>query len=227
MIKLDSEFYGKIVRENSDLSLREVVLLTLRKAILTGRLKPGERLMEIQLSQLLGVSRTPVRDAIRNLEQEGLVQMSPHRGAHVAYISEKTVIDVLEVRRAMEGLSVSRAVRRMTPEQLILLQEAMLECERATQSGDCQQVVKADVRFHDIILDSTGNEKLKNIMNNLSDQIYRYRYEFIKDAGNYSAMLAEHRKIYDAMSSRDEDSAVNAIQVHIDNQAEAIIRSLR
>ena len=103
---------------NEYLPLRDVVFNTLRQAILRGELKPGERLMEIALSQRLGVSRTPVREAIRMLEQEGLVIMIPRKGAEVAEITEKNMQDVLEVRKALEELSVQLACERITPEQV-------------------------------------------------------------------------------------------------------------
>ena len=103
---------------NEYLPLRDVVFNTLRQAILRGELKPGERLMEIALSQRLGVSRTPVREAIRMLEQEGLVIMIPRKGAQVAEISEKDLKDVLEVRLGLEELAVRIACQRITEEEL-------------------------------------------------------------------------------------------------------------
>ena len=103
---------------NEYLPLRDVVFNTLRKAILKGELKPGERLMEIALAEKLGVSRTPVREAMRKLELEGLVVMIPRRGAQVANITEKDLNDVLEVRMALENLSIENACARMTEEQL-------------------------------------------------------------------------------------------------------------
>ena len=106
------------------LPLRDVVFNTLRKAILKGELKPGERLMEIALAERLGVSRTPVREAMRKLELEGLVVMIPRRGAQVANITEKDLNDVLEVRIALENLSIENACARMTEEQLAELKKA-------------------------------------------------------------------------------------------------------
>ena len=106
------------VNMNEYLPLRDVVFNTLRKAILRGELKPGERLMEIQLANKLGVSRTPIREAIRKLELEGLVLMIPRKGAEVAQITEKNMQDVLEVRKALEELSVQLACERITPEHL-------------------------------------------------------------------------------------------------------------
>ena len=103
---------------NDFLPLRDVVLNTLRQAILTGELKPGERLMEIHLADKMGVSRTPIREAIRRLELEGLVTMIPRRGAVVAQITEKSMADVLEVRRALDAFCAELACDRITEEEL-------------------------------------------------------------------------------------------------------------
>ena len=106
------------VNVNEYLPLRDVVFNTLRQAILKGELEPGERLMEIQLAERLGVSRTPIREAIRKLELEGLVLMIPRKGAEVARISEKNLRDVLEVRRSLEELAIELACQRMDDEQI-------------------------------------------------------------------------------------------------------------
>ena len=126
---------------NEYLPLRDVVFNTLRKAILKGELKPGERLMEIALAERLGVSRTPVREAMRKLELEGLVVMIPRRGAQVANITEKDLNDVLEVRIALENLSIENACTRMTEEQLEELQRRMtgLDAERAAILEESRQ----------------------------------------------------------------------------------------
>lgn len=112
------------VNENEYLPLRDVVFNTLRQAILRGEFKPGERLMEIQLANKLGVSRTPIREAIRKLELEGLVIMIPRKGAEVADITEKSLRDVLEVRKALEELAVQLACEKITQEELEELEKA-------------------------------------------------------------------------------------------------------
>ena len=127
------------------LPLRDVVFNTLRQAILTGELKPGERLMEIHLANKLGVSRTPIREAIRKLELEGLVTMIPRRGAEVAQITEKSMNDVLEVRRAMDALCVELACDRITPEELQDLKKACDTFEAAVKTDDIKQIAQADV----------------------------------------------------------------------------------
>ena len=122
------------VNMNDFLPLRDVVFNTLRQAILRGELQPGERLLEIHLANKLGVSRTPIREAIRKLELEGLVLMIPRRGAVVAEITEKSLRDVLEVRRALEELAVKLACQKIKPEEIEELKRAEKEFEEA-ESG--------------------------------------------------------------------------------------------
>lgn len=172
------------MQENMDefLPLREVVFKTLRQSILTGELKPGERLMEIHLADKLGVSRTPIREAIRKLELEGLVTMIPRRGAEVAKISEKNLKDVLEVRTCLDSLAVRLACQRITDEQIADLKKACDDFVLATKTGEATAITKADVKLHDVIVRATGNERLQQMINTLSEQMYRYRFEYIKDS---------------------------------------------
>lgn len=226
---MGKDFYKETMQKYSNEPLREMVLMTLRRAILLGKLKPGERLMEIHLSELLGVSRTPVREAIRQLETEGLVVMVPRHGAYVDSITEKSLMDVLEVRRALEGLAASRASRRITPDVLLKLRAAYEKYEMLVESPEAtlDEIVEADIAFHDVILNATENDKLISIMNNLADQMSRYRYEYIKESENQPTIMREHRLIYRALAEKDEDEAVRMIQLHVDSQADAIVRQLK
>lgn len=209
------------------LPLRDVVFNTLRKAILTGELKPGERLMEIHLANRLGVSRTPIREAIRKLELEGLVIMIPRRGAEVAQITEKSLKDVLEVRRALDALCVELACERITEEGKVKLREACSEFEKATKTGDVTAIAKADVALHDIIVEATGNARLIQLINNLSEQMYRYRFEYIKDESRHEKLVEEHRMIYESIIEKNKEKAAKAAKLHIDNQEKSIIRQIR
>ncbi len=209
------------------LPLRDVVFNTLRRAILTGQLKPGERLMEVHLANKLGVSRTPIREAIRKLELEGLVVMIPRRGAEVAKISEKSLQDVLEVRRALDEFIVELATSRITKEQLNRLKEAASEFEKATKDQDTATIAKADVAFHDIIMEATGNLRLKQLVNNLAEQMYRYRFVYLKDNSIHSQLVKEHKDIYQAISQKDTEAAKKAARIHIDNQEKSIINHIR
>lgn len=215
------------VQMNEFLPLRDVVFNTLRQAILTGELKPGERLMEIHLANKLGVSRTPIREAIRKLELEGLVTMIPRRGAEVAQITEKSMNDVLEVRRALDALCAELACERITEEETEQLHRACEAFETAVKTRDLKRIARADVQLHDIIVQATGNQRLVQLINNLSEQMYRYRFEYIKDAGQHQRLIEEHRVIYESIVKKDKETASQAARVHIDNQKKAIIAQIR
>lgn len=216
-------------RVNMDeyLPLRDVVFKTLRQAILKGELEPGERLMEIQLAERLGVSRTPIREAIRKLELEGLVLMIPRKGAEVARISENNLRDVLEVRRSLEELAIDLACQRMTEEELAKLKETEERFAEAIQAGEVMEIAQTDESYHEIIYDSTRNQKLVQILNNLREQMYRYRLEYIKDEDKRQILLVEHDHIIKALSLRHVQEAKMAIREHIDNQEITILKNLK
>lgn len=211
---------------NDFLPLRDVVFNTLRQAILTGELKPGERLMEIHLANKLGVSRTPIREAIRKLELEGLVTMIPRRGAEVAQITEKSLQDVLEVRRSMDALCAELACERISDEDILELEKACEAFESAIGTGNIREIAAADVALHDIIVRATGNTRLVQLVNNLAEQMYRYRFEYIKDFSMHGRLVEEHRIIYESIKSKDKKNAAAAAVKHIDNQMESIAKQL-
>lgn len=214
------------IQMNEYLPLRDVVFNTLRRAILRGELLPGERLMEIQLAQRLGVSRTPVREAIRKLELEGLVTMIPRKGAEVAQITVSDLKDVLEVRIALEELAVKDACENITEEQLAALRSANEEFRRVLQEGDLMTCGQADIKFHEIIYRATNNKRLLQMLSNIREQMYRYRMEYLKDHSKHEALVCEHEKICQALQEHDREKAGEAIRVHIENQKESIISSL-
>ena len=211
----------------ADLPLRDLVFNTLRQAILTGELKPGERLMEIHLADKLGVSRTPIRESIRKLELEGLVTMIPRRGAEVAQITEKSMSDVLEVRRTLDALCAELACDRISEEGLAALKDACGQFEQCVAGRDAQRIAQADVALHDIILQATGNQRLIQMVNNLAEQMYRYRFEYIKDSSQHERLVEEHKIIYQSILNKDKETAAAAARTHIDNQKKAIIRQIR
>ena len=215
------------IRMDEYLPLRDVVFNTLRQAILKGELKPGERLMEIQLANKLGVSRTPVREAIRKLELEGLVLMIPRKGAEVAEITRQDMEDVLEVRTALEELAVKDACDHITDAQLSELKKASNEFKKALLEGkDLVTCADADMHFHDVILSATNNRRLIQMLNNLSEQMYRYRMEYLKDERTHKTLIEEHDSIRRALKKHDKVKAGAAIRVHIDNQKRSILESL-
>lgn len=215
------------VNMNEYLPLRDVVFNTLRQAILRGELKPGERLMEIQLANKLGVSRTPIREAIRKLELEGLVLMIPRKGAEVAEITEKNMLDVLEVRKALEELSVQLACDRISKGQIEELKVAAKEFQQVLKSGDVTRIAEADVKFHDIIFAATDNQRLISLLNNLREQMYRFRVEYLKQKDCYPKLMEEHELIIEMIEKRKKKEASEIIGKHIDNQASTVSDVIR
>ena len=215
------------VNMNEYLPLRDVVFNTLRKAILRGELKPGERLMEIQLANKLGVSRTPIREAIRKLELEGLVLMIPRKGAEVAQITEKNMQDVLEVRKALEELSVQLACERITAEQVEEMKMAAEDFRKVLKSGDVTKIAEADVKFHDIIFAATNNQRLITLLNNLREQMYRFRVEYLKQKECYPQLLEDHDKLIALISGGEVEEACELMGCHIDNQASTVSDVIR
>ncbi len=215
------------VTMNEYLPLRDVVFNTLRQAILRGELEPGERLMEIQLAERLGVSRTPIREAIRKLELEGLVLMIPRKGAEVAKISEKSLKDVLEVRRSLEELAIELTCQRITDEGMAELEEAQKSFASAVHKGDAMAIAEADEHFHELIYRATENSRLVQILSNLREQMYRYRLEYIKDAGKRQILIVEHEKILRCIRRHSIAEAKAAVREHIDNQEITVSKNIK
>ena len=212
---------------NEYMPLRDVVFKTIRQGILKGDLMPGERLMEIALAKKLGVSRTPIREAIRMLELEGLVVMAPRKGAMVAGITEKNLRDVLEVRKALEELAIELACERMNEEDIRELDLAMDDFKKAVEKMDLIEIAKSDEHFHDVIFKSTDNDKLMLLVGNLREQMYRYRIEYIKDADKRALFVTEHEGILKALKERDVVMAKEQIRQHIDNQETTVAKNLK
>ena len=204
------------------LPLRDVVFSTLREAILKGELQPGERLMELQLASKLGVSRTPIREAIRMLEQEGLAVTMPRKGAEVARMTLKDMEDVLEVREALDELAARIACAKINDEQLENLKSIRDEFKKSLDSGDVKKIAEEDVRFHDAIYEATDNAKLIALTNNIREQMYRYRVEYLKDQNNYPILIAEHDAIVNALEQRDKEMVTAEMHTHVVNQAVAV-----
>ena len=218
--------YNLKVTMNEYLPLRDVVFNTLRQAILKGELEPGERLMEIQLAERLGVSRTPIREAIRKLELEGLVLMIPRKGAEVAKISARSLRDVLEVCRALEELAIELACQRMSEEDVGNLQKAQEDFKKAIAEGDAMKIAETDEHYHDVIYEGTQNAKLIQMLNNLREQMYRYRLEYIKDEDKRKILVLEHEKILKTVRERKVAEAKEAVREHIDNQEITVARNI-
>lgn len=203
--------------------LRDVVFESLRKAIVEGSLKPGQRLMEVQLAEQLGVSRTPVREAIRKLELEGFVIMLPRKGAYVADMSVKDIIDVLEVRSALEGLAANLAAERMDEKEVEKLKEVSESLNIAMENGNLDEILKKDVEFHQCIFEAAGNKRLTQMINSLWEQVYRFRAGYMSDHNAIRGIKEEHEHLIHAIISGDGEKASKCAKEHIERAEQYMI----
>ena len=215
------------LKMNDDLPLWDLVFQTLREAILRGDLKPGERLMEMTLANKLGVSRTPVREAIRMLELEGLAVTVPKKGARVAKMTEQDMEDAMEIRRALDEVAVRNVCAKITKEETAQLRLAQRAFERAIEEGDPIEIAKKDEDFHNVIYNATGNQRLVALMSSMSEQLYRYRLEYLKKSDSCEPLIREHKAIMQAMEQGDVETAVENTKKHIDGQEEIVKKAIR
>ncbi|HOJ46245.1 MAG TPA: GntR family transcriptional regulator [Bacillota bacterium] len=206
--------------------LRELVFEAIREAIINGTLRPGERLMEEALAEELGVSRTPVREAIRKLELEKLVIMVPRKGAYVADLTKSDVKEVFEIRRALEGLAAQLAALRATDEQLEKLERYLVRIGEAIDREDIEQTIEIDEMFHDVLYKAAGNDRLEEMINNLREHIQRYRSTSLAHPGRMKQAFVEHRKRVEAIGKRDSKLAKKLAEEHIANAESSLMEAI-
>lgn len=195
--------------------LREMVYEELKLQILTGGIVPGTRMMEVELAEEMGVSRTPIREAIRKLEKEGLVTIEPRRGAYASRISTEDMVEILEVRQDLEGLAAFFAATRMSKENLEELKSIAEKYNKAVEEGNMQDMIRYDTMFHRKIVDSCNNKILVHMVEQLQEMVLRFRYIYYDNFRRAEHMPAEHRAILEAIADGDEEKAREAADVHI------------
>lgn len=204
--------------------LREQVYDELKRRILTGQIRPGTRMMEIELAEDLGVSRTPVREAIRGLGKEGLVTIEPHRGALASEISVKDMIDTLTVREDLDALAAYLASSRITKAEEKKLLELTDKYAAAIESGDMDTMIRADEAFHKRIARLSGNKTLYSVVRTVQTQVLRFRYLYYEDLANYRNMPTEHREIIEALVSGDSELARKVAYNHVKRLKDFVIK---
>lgn len=207
--------------------LREIVFKSLSEAIILGELQPGERLMETKLADELGVSRTPVREAIKKLEQEGLVKMTARKGAEVAPINAEDLQEVLEIRKAMETLAVELACNNATKDDIKRLRDANAAISKAIKTKDVEDIMDKDLKFHEAIQTVSRSKRLQKMLDQLRAHIYRYRYAYIRDMKNKETIVEEHTKIIDCIEEKNVRAARKEVELHIEAQEKFIMNVLQ
>ena len=204
--------------------LREIVYEQLKMQILRGKIVQGTRMMEVELADEMGVSRTPVREAIRKLEKEGLVTIEPRKGAYASDISLKDMVDTLEVREDLEGLAAALAAERMTDEQIQELTEISQKYREAVRNSETEKMISYDEQFHRYIVACSGNKTLLQISGTVQELALRFRYLYYDDFSRYEFMPVEHQRIIDAISRHNVEEARDVADVHVKKLKEFVIR---
>ncbi|MCL1808593.1 MAG: GntR family transcriptional regulator [Clostridiales bacterium] len=211
---LDPKAQGTGLLRSTDL------LSVLRKDILQGKYPHGHKLTEQQICSKHKVSRTPVREALRRLEAEGLIETIPNRGAFVLGLSEQDVRDIFELRKLYEIQAVKWAARRMTDEQLEALGETIDFMEFYTQKGDVEKILNINTSFHQLIYASSHNRMLRSVLSSYQLYVAYALKARSTTTENLPLLLAEHRGIFNALKSRDMAAGVCAMEKHMDNSIE-------
>ena len=195
--------------------LREVVIENIRDAILSGDFPAGMRLTELQLADELGVSRTPIRAAIRNVAQEGLVVLIPRRGAYVADVSIHDINEVYEIRTALETLAAGLAAERIEDSEIEEMDKYLIATRTYVSRLDYAKIVEMDTAFHDVIYKASRNKRC---------MITSIRERSMPYPGRLDEMLLEHRAIVDAIAQRDVEKAQMAVKTHMENAERTLLR---
>lgn len=208
-------------------SLGISVFEELEEGILNGKIESGENLTEIKLSSDLGVSRTPVREALRMLEQKNLVQITPNKGAIVLGISEKDLDDIYTIRMNIEGLGARWTVANITEEQIDDLKEIVELQEFYMMKDSLEQINQLDAKFHEKMYEYSNSRTLQYMLSDLHHMIKRYRKISFNSKGRTEKAIEEHRKILEAVISHDSDAAEKLTIQHIKNAKENLLNIIK
>lgn len=201
------------------LLLHEEISQYIKEAILTGELKPGDRIVETRLAQELGVSQAPVREAIRELEFSGLVEQKPFSGTYVKQITVQEMRQFYEVRGALEKLGAECAVQRMSEEQYQALAMTIFSMEEAAREHDIQEYIKCDALFHDQIVEAANNDLLSRLWEQCNIRSWLHVGTSLTRR-ELPELASRHRKIFEALRSKDLEQLRAAIDGHLSDLLE-------
>lgn len=205
-------------------SLRGRVFHKLRNAILSGEYKEREELKEVAIGEELGVSRTPVREAFRQLELEGLIQIIPNKGAFVTGITAKDVKDIYMIRSKLEGLCARWATEHITKEQMEEMEENVYLAEFHAKKGHMEQMAELDNRFHDILYEACDSKMLEHLLKDYHNYVLRVRRKTLA-TNRATVSNNEHRRIMEAIRDKDADLAEKSANEHMINAFENMVKS--
>jgi len=216
--------FDQLENDGNSGSLQERVFVQIQDDILNGKYKPGDSLIELRLSQELGVSRTPVREALKQLELQGLVQSTPNKGTIVTGISNQDIYDIYTIRMKIEGLAARWAAEKITPEELAELKEAVELEEFYTMKNDVGQLYKYDNSFHYIIFKASKSRPLMHTLSTFHHYLQRARNASFSTPGRARKALEEHQAILQALMERDPEKAEKLTEKHIRNAMNNLLK---
>ncbi len=209
-------------------TLRERIVEFVKDSITSGRLKPGEKVAEQEIAKSLGISRTPIREAFRQLESEGFITVIPRKGAFVTPITAKDVREFYEIKSLLEGYAAKEACRKFTDKdikKLKTLNEQMARCVEK-KSGDVRGFLKLDNQFHEVFMSACHNEKLCKMAHQIVEQFGRFRAAALSVPGRMRTSIKQHKEIVQAFEDRDAGLAERLVRENAGLSAEILIKEL-
>lgn len=213
------------IQIDSHMTLREKIVETVRSAIVNGQIPAGTRVAEPELADRFGISRTPIREAFRQLESEGFITVIPRKGAVVASLSAKDISDFYDLKTVLEGYAARCAARTLTEKEIVKMETVNRQMEAAADKKDLRKVLTLHNEFHDIFLKSCGNEKLHSIVQNLVRQFQRFRL-IVAIRGKMDGSIKQHEEIIDAFRKQDAALAETLVMKNAQYGKKILLREL-
>lgn len=203
--------------------MREKIVEVLREAIIRQKIRPGERITELEVAERFGISRTPIREAFRQLESEGFLTIMPRKGAVVSSIEEKDIRDFYEIKGVLEGYAARQAVTRMTAKDIAHLEQLNKEIKLCAERQDVSGMNRAHNAFHDLILEACNNRKIQQVVGNLVRQFQRFRF-YVASLVHVEDILREHADIVAAIRSGDVEQAEACMKLNAKLGLEVLLK---
>ncbi len=206
--------------------LRELVYESLKKSILHGKIKAGQRLIEETLAHQVGISRTPVREAFYKLERDDLVSRLPKGGFAVREFTKEDVEEIFGIRIALESYASYLATLHITPGEIAALEKKIEASEQALRQGDDDRVIQLHTEFHDLLYKSCKSKKLTEMIHNFRDYFYRYRSALLHAPNGYKTSIAGHRRMLEAMKKKNAREVERLVREHLEKGREIILSEI-
>ncbi len=217
--------YG-VLKVSKRKPLREEVYDSLKKSILHGKVKAGQRLVEEQLANQIGISRTPVREAFHKLERDDLVTRLPKGGFAVRQFTKEDVEEIFGIRSALESYAAYLATLHITPDKVSALERKVEESENALKKNDDEKIIQLHTEFHDLLYKSCKSKKLIEMINNYRDYFYRYRSALLHAPNGFKTSIADHRQMLEAMKRKNPRVVERLVRSHLDRGMEIVLKEI-